>query len=76
MAGDDTTRAQGLALAGGAITAALLETLYAKGILTLDEGRGILDKAMRRVGIHKTPEAAEAFKVIGDMQRGPFSARG
>ena len=37
------------AIAGGAITAALIETLLDKGVLTLDEARAILNSAMRSI---------------------------
>lgn len=70
-------QALGTAIAGGAIASALIETLFDKGILTLDEGRAVLERAMRVVGLHSQAEGGyEAFQIIASLQRGPFNARG
>ena len=45
---DNTDLAMGSALAGGAIAVATIEALFDKGILTLDEARSVLDRAMRK----------------------------
>lgn len=74
---DTETRARATALAGGAICAALLETLFNKGILTLDESRDVLMKASRSISpVISTPEGVEASKIIGLLLTSKFSARG
>jgi hypothetical protein len=73
---DKTALAMGTALAGGAIAAALLETLFDKGILDLDESRDVLDRAMKTLGpVMQTDLGFQASSVIGALQRGKFSAR-
>jgi hypothetical protein len=65
------------ALAGGAIAAATLDALFDKGILTLEESRAILDRAMKSLAPAMQTEAGiNASKIIGSLQRGRFSARG
>ena len=49
------------AIAGGAITAALIETLFDKGVLTLDEARAILNSAMRSISPY-VQESEAAFE--------------
>lgn len=72
MPGD--ARAFGSGLAGGAIAAALLETLFAKQILTFEEAREVLNRALTQVRVHSScPEGWEAVRVIGELQRGRFS---
>ena len=74
---DSATQAQAAALAGGAVASALLQTLFDKGILTLDESRTVLDRAMRSLGlVIQSPEGMIAAKIIAELQRGKFSARG
>jgi hypothetical protein len=75
---DRSEQAMGEALAGGAIASATLEALFDKGIITLDEGRGILDKAARSLGpvIQTAPGGHQAIQIIGALQRGKFSTRG
>jgi hypothetical protein len=69
-------KALGSAIAGGAIAVALVETLFDKGILTLDEGRDILDRALRTAGAYAQSDGGwEAGHIIGALQRGKFSAR-
>jgi hypothetical protein len=65
----------GAALAGGAIAAALLEALFVKGALSLDESRAVLQAAMGSLApIIRTAQGASAVRIIGDLQRGKFSA--
>jgi hypothetical protein len=75
---DREKQAMGTALAGGAIASAILETLFDKGIITLNEGRAILDKALRSISptAINAPGGFEAVQIIGALQRGKFSARG
>jgi hypothetical protein len=40
----------GTTLAGGAVACAVLEALFDKGILSLDESRGVLNRAMAAIG--------------------------
>jgi hypothetical protein len=69
--------ALGTAIAGGAIAAALIETLFDKNLLTLDECRDVLDRAIRTVGLNSRADGAvEASRIIADLLRGRFSARG
>jgi hypothetical protein len=73
---DNDTIAQGTALAGGAVAGALIEALFDKQILTLDEARSVLDRAMKSLGpVMTTPAGYQAAQVIGGMLRGKFSAR-
>jgi hypothetical protein len=72
MPGD--AKAIGSGLAGGAIAAALLETLFNKQILTFEEARDVLSRALTQVRLHSScPEGWEAARVIGELQRGRFS---
>jgi hypothetical protein len=75
----DTNEILGMstALAGGAVATALLQALFDKDILTLDEARGVLQSAIRSLApVMQTPAGFRASQVIGDLQRGKFSARG
>jgi hypothetical protein len=66
--------ALGSAIAGGAIAAALIETLFDKGALTLEESRTVLDRALRNVSLHHQADGArEAVDIIGRLMRGRFS---
>jgi polyhydroxyalkanoate synthesis regulator phasin len=71
-------QALGSAIAGGAIATALIETLFDKGTITLDEARTVLDRAMRMVGAYASGNegAQNALQIIGSLQRGRFTARG
>jgi hypothetical protein len=74
---DKDDLATGTAWAGAAIAAALLETLFDKGILTREESRGVLDRAMKALApVMQTPAGFQASRVIGTLQTGKFSARG
>jgi hypothetical protein len=66
-----------LAIAGGAISASLLDTLHEKGILDLMETRGVLDKAMKRIGpFAQDPAGFQASQIIADLLKGKYTARG
>jgi hypothetical protein len=72
MRGD--AKAIGSGLAGGASAAALLQTLFAKQILTFEQAREVLNRALTQVRVHSScPEGWEAARVIGELQRGRFS---
>jgi len=77
MAIDSTSDklARGSAMAGGAIATALIETLFDKGTLTLEESRTVRDRALRNVGFHHRADGAhEAAEIITRLMRGRFSA--
>ncbi len=72
MAGKTTAVSSGLA--GGAIAMALIETLFDKQILTFEEARDVLSRALTQVGVYSSsPEGWEAARIIGRLQRGRFS---
>jgi hypothetical protein len=73
----DNKAALGSAIAGGAIATALIETLFHKGTLTLDEARTTLDRALRSVGAYASQSDGgfEASQIIMSMMRGQFTAR-
>jgi hypothetical protein len=72
--GSDQAAATGLA--GGAIAIELLETLFDKGVLSLDDSRGILERAMKSLGpVMQSPNGLHAARIIGALQTGKFSAR-
>ena len=63
-----SAKAVGMGIAGGAVAAALLDLLAAKGILNEDETRGVLEDAMYRAAMHTgTAEGLAAANIIGDM---------
>ena len=77
MATVDETLAMSTALAGGVIATALLQALFDKDILTLDEARGVLQSAIRSLTpVMQTPAGFRASQVIGDLEREKFSALG
>jgi hypothetical protein len=52
----------------------LIETLFDKGALTLEESRTVLDRALRNVSLrHQADGAREAVDIIGSLMRGRFS---
>jgi hypothetical protein len=56
----------GVGIAGGLVVSALLHTLHAKGILTLEETRNILDAALASLGPYaESQEGFEASQVVG-----------
>jgi hypothetical protein len=66
----------GTAIAGGAIAVSLLETLFDKGILSLEDSRSVLDGAMKSLApVMKTEAGFHASQIIGNLMRGKFSAR-
>jgi len=66
----------GTSLAGGVLAAALLEALFDKGILNLEESRAVLDRAMKNLApMMQTSTGFQAAGIIGALQRGKFSAR-
>jgi polyhydroxyalkanoate synthesis regulator phasin len=68
MSEESRQRAIGMGIAGGSIAAALLDLLVAKGIISRDEKRGVLEDAMYRAGQYTgTYDGHEATKVIGVM---------
>ncbi|HEY2135193.1 MAG TPA: hypothetical protein VGH49_04855 [Xanthobacteraceae bacterium] len=70
-------RAAATALAGGAIAAALLETLMDKDILSRAEARAILQRALTTVGaFSQAPGGPAAGSIITTMLSAKFSARG
>jgi hypothetical protein len=74
---DGTDLAMGNALAGGAIAVATLEALFRKGVFSLEEGRAILDSAMRSLApVMQQPGAPQAAQIIGSLMRGQFTTRG
>lgn len=61
-------KAIGMGIAGGAIATALMDLLIAKGIISPDEARGVLESAMYRAAMYTgTFEGLEATKIIGDL---------
>jgi hypothetical protein len=70
-------RAIGMGIAGGAIAAALLDLLLAKGVIDHEEARGVLESAMYRAAMHTgTFEGLEATKIIGDLLESGIAAGG
>ncbi len=68
--------ALGSAIAGGALVAALIEVLFDKGALTLEESRTILDRALRNISFHQRANGArEAAEVITKLMQGRFASR-
>jgi polyhydroxyalkanoate synthesis regulator phasin len=74
---DTNTKAVGMGIAGGAIAAALLDLLVAKGVIAADDGRRVLEDALTRAAMHTgTWEGHEACLYIGDMLEAKFPADG
>jgi hypothetical protein len=72
---DTNAKALGMGIAGGAIAAALLDLLIAKGVIDADEGRGVLEDALTRAAMHTgTWEGHEAGLLIGAMLEAKFPA--
>jgi hypothetical protein len=67
-------KAEGIAIAGGAVAVDLLEALVDKNILTLAESHAVLERSIATTALHfRTPEGAEATKIIGSLMRDRFS---
>jgi hypothetical protein len=65
----------GSAIAGGAIATALIETLFEKSTLNLEESRTVLERALRNLSFHNRCDGArEAVDIIIKLMRGRFSA--
>jgi polyhydroxyalkanoate synthesis regulator phasin len=74
---DTNAKAVGMGVAGGAIAAALLDLLVAKGVIDADDGRRVLEDALTRAAMHMgTWEGHEACLFIGDMLEAKFPATG
>jgi len=72
----EDTKSMGAAVAGGLIAASLIDTLTAKGVLSLDEARQVLTNAMQRNAPYaRTPTGFEASQIIAGLLSGRFSAR-
>jgi ATP-dependent protease HslVU (ClpYQ) peptidase subunit len=66
----------GSAIAGGAIATALIETLFEKSALNLEESRTVLERALRNLSLHNRADSArEAVDIITKLMRGRFAAR-
>ena len=66
-------KAQGLALAGGVIMVALLETLVEKNVLSAAEVRALLSKALLGIGPHaRSAGGYEASWAIANIMRERF----
>jgi hypothetical protein len=77
MPNTEADKMTGVGLAGGAVVSALLDTLYAKGILSLEESRSVLSSAMNALAPHqRTPAGYEASQIIAALMRVRFSQRG
>ena len=60
-----------IAIAGGAISAALIDVLIGKGILTTVEATNIGHRAQNLLANDPSADAAEATRMIADMLIGP-----
>jgi len=61
-------KAIGMGIAGGALAAALIDHLKAKGLLDENEVRSIMEDALYRAAMYTgTFEGHEAGLIIGDM---------
>jgi hypothetical protein len=70
---DADDKAQGLALAGGVIMVALLETLVEKNLLSAAEVRALLSKALLGIGPHaRSAGGYEASRAIAAIMRERF----
>jgi hypothetical protein len=72
-----TNQTLGLAIAGGALATALLESLYSKDLLNLDEAREALQRAADIIDeIHSESDGVfEAKGIIIGMTLGRFAER-
>jgi hypothetical protein len=77
MTDDATAKAIGMGIAGGAIAAALIDLLIAKGVIDDEEARGVLESAMYRAAMYTgTFEGLEATKIIGSLLETGFTSEG
>jgi hypothetical protein len=72
---NDSPKALGTSMAGGAVASALLEYLVREGIIRPDAAREILQSALISVSQYSSlPEGQEAMQTIGVLQSGRFAA--
>ncbi|HEY8006848.1 MAG TPA: hypothetical protein VIE66_08660 [Methylocella sp.] len=77
MTHESDIKAAGAGLAGGAIAAALLDTLLDKKLITLADARSVLDRASNAISAHVgTPAGREAIQTIAILMNGRFSEHG
>ena len=67
-------QASSVAIAGGAITTALIDVLIAKGVLSKSEAADIGYRAQNLIGTDTSAEAAEASRMIAEMLIGKISS--
>ena len=67
--------ASSVAIAGGAITTALIDVLIAKGVLNKSEAVDIGYRAQNLIGTDTSAEAAEARRMIAEMLMGEVRSR-
>jgi hypothetical protein len=70
----DNARTMGNAIAGGVIAVSLMQTLQEKGLLSVDECRGVLGKALRALNPSIGPEEGAAALLIGSLLRDQYPA--
>jgi hypothetical protein len=72
-----TNRTLGLAIAGGALASALLDGLYRKDLLSLDEAREVLESASKILNETRSTSdgVVEAKGIMAAMMLGRFSER-
>ena len=63
-------QASSVAIAGGAITTALIDVLIAKGVLTQSEAVDVGYRAQNLIKGDSSAEAAEASRMIAEMLMG------
>lgn len=68
-------QASSIAIAGGAITTALIDVLIAKGVLGQSEAVDIGYRAQNLIGNDTSAEAAEARRMIAEMLIGEVRTR-
>ncbi len=77
MTHESDIKAAAAGLAGGAIAAALLDTLLDKKVITLADARSVLDRASNAISSHVgTPAGREAIQTIAILMTGRFSEHG
>jgi hypothetical protein len=67
-------QASSVAIAGGAITTALIDVLIAKGVLSKSEAADIGYRAQNLIGTDTSAEATEASRMIAEMLIGKISS--
>jgi len=69
-------QASSIAIAGGAITTALIDVLIAKGVLSQSEAVDIGYRAQNLIGNDTSAEAAEARRIIAELLIGELRSGG